>query len=155
MVDGIQGERQVFVAREGAVRGAGDDLVQVNVVHEGAQGGADFPGGADFQRGTEVQLAELDVVPAELFQRGAGGFVLQGEVAGVVVHAEMRVQARVVGMFVAHRGEEGHGLGGVLEQPERFGFDAEMQRASGAFADADDVFDAGPEVPADGGEFGG
>lgn len=69
--------------------------------------------------------------------------------AGVVVHAQMFRQARVIRMFVAHSRKEFDGFGAVLEITERLGFQSKVQLASGAFADASDMLHTPPDIIAD------
>ncbi len=66
--------------------------------------------------------------------------------AGVIIDAEMLVEARVAWMLGAEMVEEMNRLGAAFEQAERFGFEAEMQFAPGLFADAGDVLDAAPDI---------
>ena len=60
----------------------------------------------------------------------------------VVIHAEMRGEARVIGMFGVELLEERNRLGGIFKEAERFGFHAKVQLLAGAFAQPRDVFDA-------------
>src|SRR6267154_993864 len=62
----------------------------------------------------------------------------------------MFAEARVVWMFGAQAVEKMDCLQTAFEKAERFGFEAEVQFFSGLFADARDVFDAAPEIVADG-----
>ena len=49
--------------------------------------------------------------------------------AAVVIDAEKFIEARIVFVFGAQLPEELNRLGGIFQQAERFGFEAEMQLA--------------------------
>ena len=106
--------------------------------------------GLKFERVAQMDFAEADVVLLKSFQRVRRFLELDGEMTGVVVHAEMRVQSRVARMFVAQLVEELHRLRAVLEIAERLRFKTEMEVASGSLGKFRDVFDAAPDVVTDG-----
>ena len=143
-----EGDIEVAVTGE---RGAGarDDLVEINVVGEGREGAADFGRGADFERGAEMEFADANAVALQAEDGFAGMLVFDGEMAGVVVHANVVQQALVAGALGGEAVEERDGFLGGLEEAERLGFKTEMQGATGAFGEARDVVEAMPEVAAD------
>ena len=96
-----------------------------------------------------MDFADPDAGVAQDGKCGARFFKLDGEVAGVVIDAEMYAEARVAGMFVAELFEEPDGLAAVLNQAEGFGFEPEMQLLPCAFGELRDVLDAFPERFAD------
>ncbi len=147
----IVGERLRQVPVDGAVAGfiAGDDLVQINIVGKPSQRLARLVGGPGFQRGAEMDFADLDAVMHQAGQGVLRFFKFHGEMAGVVIDAQMFSQARVVRMFVAHPLEEVDRLRAAFQQAHRFRLEAQVQFAPGLLADAGDVFDAAPEVVPD------
>src|SRR6266496_6267279 len=64
-----EGQIEVLVACEGAIRSAGDHLVEINVVSESLQCATDFRIGSHLQGGTEVQFADLDAVQLQTAHR--------------------------------------------------------------------------------------
>ena len=120
--------------------------MQIHIIGKCSKSVADFRRGTDFERGAEVKFADLDAMRFETSHDIARLFVLQREMASVVVHAEMRGEARIVRMFGGKLVEELRGLSAVLKQPQRLRLDAEVQRAPAALTDALNVFDTTPQI---------
>src|ERR1700722_15463762 len=96
-----------------------------------------------------MELADLD---SGLLQGGEGILRLlefDGEMAGVVIHAEELIEPRVLFVFAAQLFKKGDGFGGIFQQPEWFRFEAEVQFASGPGAGPGNMFNAAPEILAD------
>lgn len=79
------------------------------------------------QRVAQVQFAHLDAAAAKPVQRLGGLFVLEREVAGVVVDAEVFAQAQVAGPVGFELPEEREELGRVLNGAEGFRFEAQVE----------------------------
>ena len=112
-----------------AIRLPRDDLVEINVVGKFFQRGAGFVCGLGFQRGTQMDFADFDPGVLKCGNCVLGFFKFNGEMAAVVIHAEKFFEARVVFIFVAKLPEKINRLGGIFQQAERFGFEAEVQFA--------------------------
>ena len=126
------------------------DLMQIDVVGKFflflARGGR----GRNFERGTQMDFADLDAVSDEAGQGVMWFLKFHGEMAGVVIDAKVRVEARVVRMLGAQAVKKMNRLGAAFEEAERFGFEAEVQIFAGLLADVRDVLDGAPEILADG-----
>ena len=72
-----------------------------------------------------------------------------GEMAGVIIHAEELIEPRVIFVFAAKLFKKNVGFGGIFQQPEWFRFEAKVQFASGLSADARNMFHAAPEILTD------
>lgn len=146
------GERVRQVAENGAPAGrfTSDDLVKINVVGKFLQRGARRRRGRNLERGTQVDFADLDAVLDQAGQCDLGLLKLDGKMARVVVHAQVFVEARVARMLGAELIKETDGFRAGFEEAHRFWFQTEMQVAASLAADMRDVFDAAPDVMADG-----
>ena len=97
-----------------------------------------------------MQFAQADAGGVEAVERFHRVLVFHGEVAGVVVHAEMLLElVHVAGPVRHHVGEELERLLRVLDPAKRLGFDAEMQVLAGLGGKLRDMVDREPEVAAD------
>ena len=97
-----------------------------------------------------MELADFDAIFLERAEGGLRFLKFDGEMAGIVVDAEVFVETRIVGVFSAESLEETDGFGGGFKPAERLGFEAEMEFASGAGAEGGDVLDAAPDIVPDG-----
>ena len=104
-----------------------DDLMQIYLISERREPPECGGRGAQLESVAQVNLADANVVLLKVVQRTRGFFELDGEMAGVVVHAEMGIQARVVWMLVAKLVKKPHRLTGVLEIAEGFRLKAKMR----------------------------
>jgi len=142
------GERlvQIGVASEGAVAITGDHLVKINRIDKGLQGGAVGSGGNDFERGAEMKFADANAAGRQAAQSGFGGFVFDGKVAAVVIHAKVLAESfvfRAVGLELLEKIE---GFRSRFEKAERFGLEAEVERLTGTGGDLLDMIDSAPEL---------
>lgn len=96
-------------------------MVEIDIVGEGGEGAADFGSGTDFERGTEVELADADAVALQAADGVAGLLVFHGEMAGVVIDAEVVEDALVAGPLGDDAVEEGDGFLRGLERPSGSG----------------------------------
>ena len=120
--------------------------MQINVVGESRQRLTNLRRGTNLQRRTEMEFADLDVMLLEERDGILRFFKFDGQMAGVVIDAEMFIEARVVAMLGPQAVEELNGLAAGFQQAERFRLQTQMQFPSGLLADPRDVFDALPEI---------
>ncbi len=97
-----------------------------------------------------MELADFDAVIHQAGQRVLRFLKFHGKMAGIVIHAQMFGEPFVARMFGAKMIKEMQRLRGAFQQAKRFGFQAQMELASGPGADASDVLDAVPDVLPDG-----
>src|SRR6266566_10010548 len=115
-----EGDVQVLVARDGALRGAGDDLMEINVVRKVLQRRADLARRSHLQCRAEMEFAD----PGSVLPKTANDTVrfleLHRQVARVVVHAEMRVEPRIIRPVTAQQVKKTHRLVTGLQVAEWF-----------------------------------
>src|SRR5439155_150236 len=75
--------------------------MKIDVVGEGFHRGANFRRRTYLQGRAEMQLADFDVVFPEPGNDFAGFLEFHGQMAGVIVHAEMLAETRVIRMVGA------------------------------------------------------
>ena len=71
-----------------------------------------------------MDLADLDPGAAQALERLGGRLELDGEMAAVVVHAQMLIEPHVARTIRAQLLEERHGLAGRLQEATRLGLQA-------------------------------
>src|SRR5438093_6937694 len=93
------GERhiQVLVSFKCAVSTALDHLMEICLIRKRAQCLARRSIGMDLERGTEVQLADANVVVLETPKHVGRFLEFDRKVASVIIHAEVPIQAIVSG----------------------------------------------------------
>src|ERR1700722_7139964 len=97
-----------------------------------------------------MQFADFYAVTAEGADGVARFLEFDREMAGVVVDAEVFIQTRIVRMFGAQALKKSNRLRAGLKPAEWLRFHAEVQGPPRGAADAINVFDAAPEIVADG-----
>ena len=110
------------MADEGAVGASFNDLMEINVFGEGLKRLADLGRGTDTQGVAQVDLAQPYARGLQPCQGLGRRFVLDGQVAAVVVDAQMTVDAPVSGAQGSQSIEITHALAGGLEGAQRLGF---------------------------------
>src|ERR1041384_7592722 len=120
--------------------------MQIHIVGKGCQLAECTRARRQPKRIAEVNLAQADTVLFESVERFLWLLKFHSKMAGVVIHAQMTVQAGVARTFFPHLIEKPGRLQAVLQQPERFGFHAQVELAAGPVAYTRDVLDATPQV---------
>ena len=90
-------------------------------------------GGVEGERAGEVDFGNPDAGVVEKLEGGPHRFVLQREVAGVVVHADPAPDGGGIRGMVTKALEERDGFRFVFEMAEWLGFQAEMKVVAGFF----------------------
>src|SRR5437867_9865880 len=108
--------------------------MEVDVVGEGAQGIESFRHGPEFERRAKMNFAELEAVSLESTDDLVRFLELDGQMAGVVVHTQMPVQAWVARPLGTQRVEELPGLLAGLQETQRLRLQAEVKLLACAFA---------------------
>src|SRR6185295_2763004 len=85
---------------------ANDDLMQINVVGKSRERLPHFGSGTNFQRRTEMEFADLDLVLLEQRDGLLRLLKFDGQMTGVVVHAQMFIETGIVMVFGAQPVEE-------------------------------------------------
>ena len=93
-----------------------------------------------------MDFSDPDFVLAKAAEGFGGGFELHGEVAAVVIDAEMFVDTQVSGAIGAKAMEEIDGFRRGFEGAEGLGFEIEVERVAGSAGSAFDMFDRLPEM---------
>src|SRR5580765_6938934 len=101
-----------------------------------------------------MKLADLDLMLAQRRDRMLRFLIFDGKMAGVIVDAEMLIQAGIVFVFAADAVEEMDDLAAALQQAKRFGFQAQVQCSTGLRAHSGNVFYAMPNIVPNLGELG-
>src|SRR5437660_6414718 len=125
-----KGEVEIFVARQRTILVARDDLMEINVVSKYPELLESDGIRTDRERVADMDFAEPYAVALQPSQCVRRLFELDREVARVVVDTQVRIQTRIARMFLAQPVEKAGCLDAVLEKPERFGFEAQMQFAT-------------------------
>src|ERR1043166_5258788 len=114
-----QGDIQILEAPEGAIGSSLDHLIKINLIRKSSQGFAGLRAGADFQGGAEVDFTELDLVLPQTIEGLTCLFKFHGEMAGIIVDAEMLLEPRIVGMLLPQLLEEADDLRSGFQVAER------------------------------------
>lgn len=97
-----------------------------------------------------MNFADSDTGRIKGGQRLARLFKFDRKMTTIVIHAQKVIQAWIVSIFISHLRKEGNRLGGIFQDAKRFGFEPQVQFFSGLLGHARNVFDATPEILADG-----
>jgi hypothetical protein len=101
-----------------------------------------------------VEFADADAVVFEGFESLLGVLEFDGEVAGVVVDAEVGEEAVVVGAFGVEAIEELDDFSGRFYEAEGFRFEVQVEGMSGFLLELVEEVDAFPELLGDGIDLG-
>lgn len=143
---GGEGFVEVGVPDDFAVGPTFDDLMEIDGVEEGAEGLAGGRGGMNPEGVAEMDLGDQDSRPAETTECLSGRLELDGEVAAVVIDAEVGIEAQVARSVGPHPFEEPDRFVRGLQVAAGLGFESEMEATAGAARKLFEEFDDGPEV---------
>src|SRR5439155_3315104 len=120
--------------------------MKIDVVGEGFHRGANFRRRTYLQGRAEMQLADFDVVFPEPGNDFAGFLEFHGQMAGVIVHAEMLAETRVIRMVGAQSLKKFRRLFAGFQIANWLRLQSEMQFFGRALAHTGDVLDAAPKI---------
>jgi hypothetical protein len=122
---------EVGVAHQFAVGPTFDHLMEIDGIDEGLEGKPGPRGGVEAERIGEMDLGDADAGPSETADGFGGVFVFDGEMAAVVIDAEVGIDAEIAGMITAETIKEPGGFVGGFEVATGFGFESEMKVVAG------------------------
>ena len=143
---GGEGFVEVGVPDDFAVGPTFDDLMEVDGIEEGSEGLAGGRGGMNPEGVAEMDLGDEDSCPAETTECLSGRLELDGEVAAVVIDAEVGIEAQVARSVGPQSFEEPDRFVRGLQVAAGLGFESEMEATAGAAGKLFEEFDDGPEV---------
>ena len=95
-----------------------------------------------------MDFAKANVVIQQAIDGHLRLFEFDGEVAGIVIDTEVRIEARITGILFPEAVEEIGGFDAVFEQTEWFGFEAQVKFAVSLLGNFGNVLDAAPKIGA-------